>query len=283
MLCYNSTEMTDPIPNELALVRAEDLSVTVAGAAILEHVSLAVAPGEIVVLIGPNGSGKTTLLRALLGLVPRSGAVIRRPGLRIGYVPQHFARDHSLPLTVKRFIEIYAPGEKGAAEAALARVGIATLAEKQVATLSGGEMARVLLARAIVHRPDLLLLDEPFAGVDLAGEAALYRLIAELRDEMGCGILLVSHDLHVVMAQASRVICINRHICCQGAAGAVIRDPAFVELFGPRVASELALYAHDHDHRHLPTGEVAVPGHGAHAHAHSHDHSRDGGHGGGHG
>ena len=151
--------------------------------------------------------------------------------------------------------------------AALARVGIAGLAGKQVATLSGGEMARVLLARAIVHSPDLLMLDEPFAGVDLAGEAALYRLIAELRDELGCGVLLVSHDLHVVMAEASRVICLNRHICCEGAAGAVIRDPAFVQLFGPRIAAELALYAHDHDHSHLPTGEVAD---GAAAEPHRH-------------
>lgn len=267
--------MSDPSPRNAALARADDLSVGVAGATILEHVSLSVAPGEIVVLIGPNGSGKTTLLRALLGLVSCRGQVSRRPGLKIGYVPQHFARDPSLPMTVLRFIEVYAPDEARVAEAALARVGIAALARKQIATLSGGEMARVLLARAIAHKPDLLLLDEPFAGVDLAGEAALYRLIAELRDEMGCGILLVSHDLHVVMAQASRVICLNRHICCQGAAGAVIRDPAFVELFGPRVAAELALYHHDHDHRHLPTGEVAPPANGAHAHAHDHTHGGD--------
>lgn len=269
--------MDDPILANAALVRADGLSVRAAGAAILDQVSLAVAPGEIVVLIGPNGSGKTTLLRALLGLVPCRGHVIRRAGLRVGYVPQHFARDPSLPMTVKRFIEVFAPDEASAAEAALSRVGIAALAGKQLATLSGGEMARVLLARAIVHKPNLLLLDEPFAGVDLAGEAALYRLIAELRDEMGCGVLLVSHDLHVVMAQASRVICLNRHICCQGAAGAVIRDPAFVELFGPRVADELALYHHDHDHRHLPTGEVAPPSNGARAPAH--DHAHGGGHG----
>ena len=247
--------MTDP--TAAPLIEAADLSATIAGTPILEHVGLAVRPREIVVLIGPNGSGKTTLLRALLGLVRAKGVITRSNGLRIGYVPQHFTRDLSLPLTVRRLIEVYAPGEKGAAEAALARVGIAGLAGKPVATLSGGEMARVLLARAIVHRPDLLMLDEPFAGVDLAGEAALYRLIAELRDELGCGVLLVSHDLHVVMAQASRVICLNRHICCEGAAGAVIRDPAFTNLFGPRIAAELALYAHDHDHSHLPTGEVA--------------------------
>ena len=247
------------------LIEAKDLSVAAGGAQIIDHVELSLAAGEIVVLIGPNGSGKTTLIRALLGLVPFRGSVHRRPGLKTGYVPQHFARDHSLPMTVRRFIEVFAPNEKGAADAALARAGIASLANKQVATLSGGDMARVLLARAIVHKPDLLLLDEPFAGVDLAGEAALYRLIAELRDEFHCGVLLVSHDLHVVMAEASRVICLNRHICCQGEASAVIRDPAFVELFGPRIASELALYAHHHDHSHGPGGEVRGPkdhGHG---------------------
>jgi zinc transport system ATP-binding protein len=254
--------------SDARLISAEDICVSAGSSRIIENVSLAIAPREIVVLIGPNGSGKTTLLKALVGLGRAQGRITRRPGLRLGYVPQHFVRDLSLPMTVKRLIEVYAP-EKGAARAALERIGIAALAGKQVATLSGGEMARVLLARAIVHKPDILLLDEPFAGVDLAGEAALYRLIAELRDEIGCAILLVSHDLHVVMAEADRVICLNRHICCQGAAGHVIRDPAFVQLFGPRIASELALYAHDHDHRHLPTGEVqpreSADGSGAHS------------------
>ncbi len=265
-----------PQPDNAALLRADDISVSVAGARIVEHVNLSLSPREIVVLIGPNGSGKTTLLRALLGLVAYRGTVARRPGLKIGYVPQYFARDHSLPLTARRLIEVYAHDGAEAAEAALVRLGIAALADKQVSTLSGGELARVLLARAIVHRPDLLLLDEPFAGVDLAGEAALYRLIAELRDELGCAVLLVSHDLHVVMAEASRVICLNRHICCEGAAGSVIQDPAFVELFGPRIAAELALYVHHHDHRHLPTGEVrAVPDgepapHDRHRHEHGH-------------
>ena len=244
MFCCNKRAMAHP------LIQAEDLSVALAGTPVLDHVRAQVSRGEIVVLIGPNGSGKTTFLKALLGLVAHQGRVARAPGLRVGYVPQHFGRDHAMPLTVARFLAIYAPREKGAVEGALARIGIEALAGKQVATLSGGEMARVLLARAIVHRPDLLLLDEPFAGVDLAGEASLYHLIAALRDEMNCGVLLVSHDLHVVMAQASRVICLNRHICCEGAASAVVRDPAFVQLFGPRIASELALYVHHHDHVH---------------------------------
>ncbi len=249
------------------LIEAADLSVALAGVPIIDHVSVQVGRGEIVVLIGPNGSGKTTLLRALLGLMPSRGRVVRAPGLKVGYVPQHFARDHALPLTVGRFLAIYAPDGKKAVASALARIGIEALAQKQVATLSGGEMARVLLARAIVHKPDLLLLDEPFAGVDLAGEASLYHLIAELRDEMNCGVLLVSHDLHVVMAQASRVICLNRHVCCEGAAGAVIQDPAFVQLFGPRIAAELALYVHHHDHVH----EIGhVPGAADSAHGHHH-------------
>jgi len=237
-----------------ALIAAEGLSVHAGGMQILDRVSLAVFPREIVTLIGPNGSGKTTLLKALLGLVQAQGAIKRRPGVKIGYVPQNFVRDVSLPMTVAGFLTLFAPAKS--ADAALARVGVAHARDRQLAALSGGELARVLLARAIAGHPDLLVLDEPLAGVDVAGEAALYHLIAEIRDELGCGVLLVSHDLHVVMAQANRVICLNRHICCEGDAHAVVRDPAFLELFGARAAGELALYAHHHDHAHAPSGEA---------------------------
>jgi zinc transport system ATP-binding protein len=160
-------------------------------------------------------------------------------------VPQNFPRDRSLPMTVERFLYLF-----GGDGAALARTGTSHLRTRQLSALSGGELARVLLARAITSKPELLILDEPLAGVDVAGEAALYHLIAELRDEIGCGVLLVSHDLHVVMAQADRVICLNGHVCCEGKAEQVVKDPAFAELFGPRVAGELALYAHHHDHQH---------------------------------
>jgi zinc transport system ATP-binding protein len=236
------------------LIAADGLSVHAGGAHILDRVSLAVHPREIVTLIGPNGSGKTTLLKALLGLMPSQGAIERRPGLKIGYVPQQFGRDASMPVTVAGFLTLFAPAK--AAEAALARVGIAQARNRQLSALSGGELARALLARAIAGRPDLLVLDEPLSGVDVSGEAALYHLIAEIRDEIGCGVLLVSHDLHVVMAQSDRVICLNRHICCEGDAHSVVRDPAFVELFGARAAGELALYAHHHDHAHAPSGET---------------------------
>jgi zinc transport system ATP-binding protein len=236
------------------LIAADRLSVYTGGAHILDRASLAVHPREIVTLIGPNGSGKTTLLKAILGLTRAEGEIIRRSGLKIGYVPQQFERDASLPMTVAGFLGLFAPAK--AAEAALERVGIAQVKNRQLEALSGGELARVLLARAIAGRPDLLVLDEPTASVDVAGEAALYHLIAEIRDEFGCGVLLVSHDLHVVMAQADHVICLNRHICCEGDAHAVVRDPAFLELFGARAAGDLALYAHHHDHAHAPSGET---------------------------
>ncbi|HTT98311.1 MAG TPA: metal ABC transporter ATP-binding protein [Rhizomicrobium sp.] len=230
------------------LISATRLSLRSGNTPILEHVDFQVAAKEIVVLIGPNGSGKTTLLKALLGIVPAAGNVVRKPGLRVGYVPQNFARDRSLPITVGRFARLFA--DRAAVDAALERVGIAALADHQLSTLSGGELARVMLARAIAAKPELLILDEPLAGVDIAGEAALYHLIAQIRDEIGCGIVLVSHDLHVVMAQADRVVCLNGHVCCEGKAEQVVRDPAFAQLFGPRVAGELALYAHRHDHSH---------------------------------
>lgn len=242
-----------------SLITATDLSLSANGAQILSGIDFAIRPGEIVTLIGPNGSGKTSLLKALLGLVPAGGTVARKPGLRIGYVPQNFPRDRSLPMTVTRFLRLFASG--AAAEAALARVGLAGFGPRQIAVLSGGELARVQLARAIAVGPELLILDEPLAGVDVAGEAALYHLIAELRDEIGCGVLLVSHDLHVVMAQADRVICLNGHICCEGRAAQVVKDPAFAQLFGPRVADELAIYVHRHDHSHAHAHD-----HGGHAH-----------------
>ncbi len=248
------------------LIAAEHLNVAFGGAAILDHIDLSVRAGEIVTLIGPNGSGKTTLVRVLLGLVhPSAGRIVRHTE-RIGYVPQGFARDRSLPLTALRFVMGFDGGTKAQADDALVRTGAAATANRQLASLSGGEFARVSLARALLRKPELLVLDEPLAGVDIAGEASLYELISTLRDETGCGILLVSHDLHVVMASADHVVCLNRHICCEGDAGAVVRDPAFAQLFGPRVAEQLALYTHHHDHVHEPSGAVADKAHQSESH-----------------
>src|SRR6267154_1950882 len=215
------------------LLAADNVSLSYGGVKILDTVSLSLKPGEIVTLIGPNGSGKTTLVRVLLGLIrPQTGRVVRNAE-RIGYVPQFFVRDRSLPITALRFCLLFSGANKDEAMAALERTGVAHVAEHQLHSLSGGEMARVALARVILKRPELLVLDEPLAGVDIAGEAALYELIARMRTELGAAILLVSHDLHVVMAAADHVVCLNRHVCCEGDAAAVVRDPAFIALFGP--------------------------------------------------
>jgi zinc transport system ATP-binding protein len=264
--------MIDPVsPDASTLIAASEVSLSYGPMAVLEEVSFAVRAGEIVTIIGPNGSGKTTLARVALGLIaPDSGTVARR-AKRIAYVPQVFARDVSLPMTAKRFVTAFGGGSDAEALAALARTGAREAADRQLASLSGGEMARVALARAILKKPDLFVLDEPLAGVDLAGEAQLYELIASLRDETGAGVLLVSHDLHIVMAASDRVVCLNRHVCCQGEAQAVVRDPAFIALFGERLANQLALYSHHHDHSHAPSG--AVLDDGGHARPHGHGHA----------
>lgn len=224
---------------------------------LVRGVDLTVGRGEIVTLIGPNGSGKSTTAKAALGLLPLDeGKVSRADRIRIGYVPQKLSVDWTLPLTVDRLLRLTGPISKTDAEDALARVGIPHLARAEVRNLSGGEFQRALLARAIARKPDLLVLDEPLQGVDFSGQVALYDLIAHIRDEVGCGILMISHDLHVVMAATDSVICLNGHVCCHGAPQVVAEDPEYRRLFGDRAAATLAVYKHQHDHTHLPDGRV---------------------------
>ncbi len=222
-----------------------------AGRAVLHGIDLAIEPGEIVTIVGPNGSGKTTLLRALIGAVPVSaGRIVRAPGLRVGYVPQRLELDPTLPLAVGRFLGLPRRRERRAAEAALVRVGMAELYDRPMAALSGGQFQRVLLARALLAEPGLLLLDEPTQALDQPGTAAFYALVAALRAELGCAVLMVSHDLHVVMRASDRVVCLNGHICCQGTPTVVSAAPEYRALFGTGTAGALALYQHHHDHRH---------------------------------
>ncbi len=265
------------------LIAGQELTVRHGSRTVLDHVSLSVTPGEIVTLIGPNGAGKTTLVRVLLGLQQLTGGrVTRRSRLRIGYVPQRLAVDPALPLTVGRFLSLAAPQRGAARQRAiadlLAEVGVPDCAGQQLSALSGGELQRVLLARALIRDPELLVLDEPVQGVDFAGQIALYHLIGEIRKQRGCGILLISHDLHLVMSATDRVLCLNQHLCCSGAPAAVSRHPEYIRLFGPRAASELAIYTHHHDHAHAPDGAVLpVEGcalHGPHeGHHHHHPHT----------
>ncbi len=250
------------------LISADHLTIRLEGQAVLTDVSLSMQPGEIVTILGPNGSGKSTLLRALLGILPASaGRVTRRPGLVIGYVPQRLAIDRTLPMTVRRFLSLPRRVEDAAARDALLRVGLPDVETKQMADLSGGQFQRVLLARALLAKPDLLILDEPTQGLDQPGEAAFYRLIEEVRRETGVAILMVSHDLHVVMAASDRVICLNGHICCEGTPRVVSTAPEYRALFGLGTQGALALYQHVHDHSHDGDG----PGHDHH-HDHTHDH-----------
>ncbi|MFN7224938.1 MAG: ATP-binding cassette domain-containing protein [Paracoccaceae bacterium] len=250
----------------MGLIRADHICVRFGGAEVLHDVSMTVQPGEIVTIVGPNGSGKSTLIRALLGIVPvTQGRVVRQAALRIGYVPQRLALDRSLPLTVRRFLSLPTRVSDAAAAAALERVGVPGVERSQMVGLSGGQLQRVLLARALLSAPQLLVLDEPTQGLDQPGEAGFYRLIETERAESGVAVLMVSHDLHVVMAASDRVICLNGHVCCEGTPHVVSTAPEYRALFGLGTKGALALYQHVHDHDHTEPHDTD--------HAHEHDHA----------
>ncbi len=252
----------------MSLIEARGVTVRYGASEVLSRVSLQVTAGEIVTILGPNGSGKSTLLRALLGIVPLAeGQVVRVPGLRIGYVPQRLAINVSLPMTVRRFLSLPNRVSDAKAAAGLRRVDLPDLGASQMAALSGGQLQRVLLARALLSDPQLLVLDEPTQGLDQPGKAEFYRLIEEVRRETGAAVLMVSHDLHVVMAASDRVICLNGHICCEGTPRLVSNAPEYRALFGLGTQGALALYQHQHDHSHDLAHDH---GHG-HVHPHPHD------------
>jgi zinc transport system ATP-binding protein len=242
------------------------VTASLGGQTVLADVSATIRHGRILTLIGPNGAGKTTLARVMLGLLrPDRGTVRRKAGLRIGYMPQRLHLDPIMPLTVGRFLGLGVSrpeGGSGRCRAVLAEVGAPADAGRPMSALSGGELQRVLLARALLRDPELLVLDEPTQGVDVTGQAEFYRLIGGIRDARRCGVLLISHDLHLVMAATDHVVCLNQHVCCAGHPEAVTRDPAYLALFGDRVAAAFALYQHHHDHAHADDGRV-VPLDGA--------------------
>ena len=256
-------------PDEASiLAHARHIGVHRADRWLVRHVDMTVRRGEIVTVIGPNGSGKSTCAKALLGLigVDEGSAAVAR-GVRVGYVPQSISIDWTLPLTVARLMTLTARHSRDEILAALAEVGLPDMADAPVQTLSGGEFQRALLARAIIRKPDLLVLDEPVQGVDFTGQIALYKLIREIRDRLGCGVLLISHDLHIVMAETDTVVCLNGHVCCSGTPKLVAEDPEYRRLFGPAASKALAVYRHDHDHTHAHDGSVVSLTEG-----HDHDH-----------
>ena len=238
------------------LLEARDVSFRAGTQTILEHVSLRLHENEILTLIGPNGAGKTTLLRLLIGLErPSTGTVWRREGLRLGYMPQTLQIDAALPLSAGRFLQV-AERDMNRVRAVAGEVGVTRLLQTPLASVSGGELQRLLLARALLRDPELLLLDEPVQGVDIAGQAELYALIREVRERHRCAVLMISHDLHVVMASTDTVLCLNRHVCCAGRPEVVSHDPAYLQLFGRQAAEQIAVYTHHHDHAHDLHGNV---------------------------
>ena len=234
--------------SDTILIQVCNVSVRFQQHTALENISLEVQRGEIITLIGPNGAGKSTLVRVVLGLLkPQNGSVYRQAGIRIGYMPQRLSIDPVLPLTVERFLSLGSSNTKSALERVLEEVGAVGLLMRPLQNISGGEMQRVLLARALLREPDLLVLDEPIQGVDIIGQYELYELIAQIRSQRGCGILMVSHDLHIVMSATDQVVCLNQHLCCSGHPETVTKHPAYLELFGARAGRDLAIYTHHHE------------------------------------
>ncbi len=267
-----------------ALVAAHDASLVLGKRKILDRVNMAVRPAEIVTIIGPNGAGKSTLVKVLLGLQqPTSGRVETKPGLRLGYVPQRFPIVPNVPLDVRRLMMLTMQAGAADIAGALDETGVGHLIAARVADLSGGELQRVLLARALLRRPELLVLDEPVQAVDFNGELKIYELISGIRRARGCGILMVSHDLHVVMAESDHVICLNGHVCCEGGPTAVQKDPEFAKLFGPTATRMIAAYTHHHDHDHESHDHHADQGDNAgrdrRGQGHHHHHDDHHGHG----
>lgn len=254
------------------LVEIKNASVHQGATVALRNVDFHIDRGEIVTVVGPNGSGKSTLMKTVIGaLKPNGGQVTRAQGLRIGYVPQSLEIDPTLPITVGRFLNLPRRVAKADVAEALENAGVPDLAGRQMAGLSGGQFQRVLLARAMLERPDLLILDEATQGLDQPGSAAFYRQIEDIRSTQGCAVLMVSHELHVVMAASDRVVCLNGHVCCHGAPELVASAPEYRALFGSGTGGALALYRHDHDHTHDADG--ACDHDHDHTHGHTHGHA----------
>lgn len=243
--------------NREPLVKLEDAGVKRDGRWLIRDLNISLYKGDIVTLIGPSGSGKSTTAKLVLGILKPDAGVIRKPNsIKVGYVPQQISIDWTLPLTVSGFMNLTEKLSRQKHDDVMKRVGVSHLKGEQMRTLSGGETRRVMLARAIARDPDLLVLDEPVQGVDFAGEIELYDLIRDIRNEMGCGVLMISHDLHLVMAATDHVFCLNGHICCEGSPKDVTSSDVYKSLFGKRAVPGMAVYEHQHDHRHLPDGRV---------------------------
>ena len=233
------------------LLKAQDVSFLGSNRTILDSVSFELHRGQITTIIGPNGAGKSTLTSIVNGLLqPHSGSIERTEGLRIGYLPQKVYVNTLMPLTVTRLMQLTRVVSETEVNQALKQTEVEHLRGRQVQSLSEGELKRVLLARTTLGKPDLIVLDEPTAGVDITGEVKMYELISEFRTQLDCAVLLVSHNLHLVMSKTDQVLCLNQHLCCSGLPESVSQHPEYLALFGDQAAESLAIYTHRHDHVH---------------------------------
>ena len=234
----------------MSLIRAHNIAYRIGQRQILQDISFELEEGQITTIIGPNGAGKSSLVNIVIGLnTAFDGEIIRKPGLRMGYLPQHSRINPLMPISVRRLMSLTRRVDNADMLQALKKTGVENRVDQQVKDLSGGETQRVMLARTLLGKPDLLVLDEPTAGVDVTGEIQMYELISQIRDEIGCAILMVSHDLHLVMSKTDQVLCLNQHLCCSGKPESVSQHPEYLALFGDHSES-IAVYAHHHDHVH---------------------------------
>jgi len=242
--------------NQNILVKLNGAGFSLNNKWLVKGVSLQVEKGKIVTLIGPNGSGKSTTAKIALGIYKNIEGQVEKFTNNIGYVPQKISIDWTLPLRVKDFMLLTDNLKDDALDEALTLTGVKHLKEKNLGNLSGGEFQRVLLARAISKKPELLVLDEPVQGVDFTGEIALYELIKKISEKLNCGILLISHDLHTVMSATDHVVCLNGHVCCSGSPKDVARNNEYKALFGEQASQTLSVYEHKHDHEHSIDGKI---------------------------
>ncbi|WP_373088647.1 ATP-binding cassette domain-containing protein [Sneathiella sp.] len=260
------------------LLSARHIGVVREGRSILTDVSLSVGKSDFITIIGPNGAGKSMLLKCMMGFYrPDEGEIIRRKGLKIGYVPQQLVADHTIPILTRRFLTLRKKASKSAVAEVAGETAITDILDKPLHVLSGGELQRVLLARALLDDPELLVLDEPAQNLDVTGQLAFYKLLDRIYADRKVSILMVSHDLHLVMSSTREVVCLYHHVCCSGKPHMVARDPEFISLFGEDMARLMAVYNHSHDHNHTHDHNLG-DGH-SDSDGHSHDHGHDQSHG----
>lgn len=238
-----------------ALIKLNNISVIFDNKKILNNVSLNLTRKNITTIMGPNGAGKSTLIKIVLGLIqPNTGTIEKKDNIKIGYVPQKNNLNSSIPLTVDRFLKLAGKFSYEKRVNALKLVDASHIIKSNIHTLSGGETQRVLLARAMLRKPDLLVLDEPVQGVDINGQDEIYKLITQLRDKFNCAIMMVSHDLHLVMAKTDQVLCLHHHLCCKGTPETIIHNQDFIKIFGLNTNTQLGIYKHKHNYNHSIDG-----------------------------